>query len=102
PRSGMLVHQVGENWIALQVVRVLDLWPRLLDLLVRPDLAQDPRFATPQARRDHWAELRVIIAAWLDRFKSADDALAALSAARIPCARVLWPAELVAAPHMAA
>jgi crotonobetainyl-CoA:carnitine CoA-transferase CaiB-like acyl-CoA transferase len=102
PRSGMLVHQVGESWIALQVVGVLDLWPRLLDLLVRPELAQDPRFATPQARRDHWAELRAMIAAWLDRFTSADDALAALSAARIPCARVLWPAELVAAPHMAA
>jgi crotonobetainyl-CoA:carnitine CoA-transferase CaiB-like acyl-CoA transferase len=102
PRSGMLVHQVGDSWIALQVVGVLDLWPRLLDLLVRPELAQDPRFATPQARRDNWAELRGIIAAWLGRFASADDALAALSAARIPCARVLWPAEVVASPHMAA
>ena len=47
PRSGMLVHQVGDSWVALQVVGVLDLWPRLLDLLARPDLAQDPRFATP-------------------------------------------------------
>ena len=48
----------------------------------------------PQARRENWAELRPIIAAWLDRFTSADAALAALSAARIPCARVLWPAEV--------
>ncbi len=102
PRSGMLVHPVGDTWVALQVVGVLDLWPRLLELLARPDLAQDPRFSTPQARRENWAELRPIIAAWLDRFTSADDALAALSAARIPCARVLWPAEVVAAPHMSA
>ena len=84
PRSGMLVHQVGDSWVALQIVGVLDLWPRLLDLLARPDLAQDQRFATPAARREHWPELRPIIAAWLDRFASADDALAALSAARIP------------------
>jgi crotonobetainyl-CoA:carnitine CoA-transferase CaiB-like acyl-CoA transferase len=100
-RSGMLVQRVGEDWVALQVVGVLDLWPRLLALLGRPDLADDPRFATPQARRDHWPDLRPIIAAWLGRFTSADEALAALGAARIPCARVLWPAEVVAAPHLA-
>ena len=100
-RSGMLVQRVGEDWVALQVVGVLDLWPRLLDLLERPDLAEDPRFATPAARRQSWPELRPIIASWLGRFTSADDALAALGAARIPCARVLWPAEVVAAPHLA-
>ena len=100
-RSGMLVQRVGDDWIALQVVGVLDLWPRLLDLLGRPDLAVDPRFATPAARRQSWPELRPIIAEWLGRFTSADDALAALGAARIPCARVLWPAEVVAARHLA-
>ena len=102
PRSGMLVHQVGDSWVALQIVGVLDLWPRLLDLLSRPELAQDPRFATPAGRRENWPELRPIIAAWLDRFTSAGDALAALGAARIPCARVMWPAEVVAAPHLQA
>jgi CoA:oxalate CoA-transferase len=100
-RSGMLVQRVGDDWIALQVVGVLDLWPRLLDLLGRPDLAEDPRFATPAARRQSWPELRPIIAAWLARFTSVDDALSVLGAARIPCARVLWPAEVVAAPHLA-
>jgi crotonobetainyl-CoA:carnitine CoA-transferase CaiB-like acyl-CoA transferase len=102
PRSGMLVHPIGDGWLALQIVGVLDLWPRLLALLGRPELADDPRFATPVARREHWAELRPVIAAWLDRFGSVEDALAALERARIPCARVLWPAEVVAAPHLAA
>jgi crotonobetainyl-CoA:carnitine CoA-transferase CaiB-like acyl-CoA transferase len=101
-RSGMLVQQVGDSWVALQIVGVLDLWPRLLDLLGRPELVEDPRFAAPAARREHWSELRPIIAAWLGRFTSAEDALAALGAARIPCARVLWPAEVVAAPHLEA
>jgi CoA:oxalate CoA-transferase len=100
-RSGMLVQRVGDDWVALQVVGVLDLWPRLLELLERPDLATDPRFATPAARRQSWPELRPIIAEWLGRFTSADDALAALGRARIPCARVMWPAEVVATPHLA-
>jgi len=100
-RSGMLILRVGDDWVALQVVGVLDLWPRLLDLLERHDLAEDPRFATPVARREHWPELRLIIGAWLGRFTSAKDALAALDAARIPCARVLWPTEIVASPHLA-
>jgi crotonobetainyl-CoA:carnitine CoA-transferase CaiB-like acyl-CoA transferase len=99
-RSGMLVEQVGDSWVALQVVGVLDLWPRLLRLLERPELAEDPRFATPTARRQNWPELRPIIAGWLRRFTAADDALAALGAARIPCARVLWPAEVVASSHL--
>ena len=100
PRSGMLVQRVGDEWLALQIVGVIDLWPRLLSLLDRPELAEDPRFGTPVARREHWPELRVIIAAWLDRFASVDEALARLSAARIPCSRVLWPAEVVSAPHL--
>jgi crotonobetainyl-CoA:carnitine CoA-transferase CaiB-like acyl-CoA transferase len=102
PRSGMLVEPVGDGWVAFQIVGVLDLWPRLVDLLGRPDLTQDPRFATPIARREHWPELRAIIAAWLGRFASVEEALAVLTAGRIPCARVLWPAEVVAAPHLAA
>jgi CoA:oxalate CoA-transferase len=101
PRSGMLVHRVGGQWLALQTVGVLDLWPRLLALLQRPDLAEDPRFATPVARREHWPEIRAIVTDWLDRFRTAAEALAALEAARIPCARVLSPAEVVSAPHLA-
>jgi crotonobetainyl-CoA:carnitine CoA-transferase CaiB-like acyl-CoA transferase len=98
----MLVEQVGDGWVAFQIVGVLDLWPRLLALLGQPELERDPRFATPVARREHWPELRGIIVPWLRRFTSVEATLAALEAARIPCARVLWPAEVVAAPHLEA
>jgi CoA:oxalate CoA-transferase len=102
PRSGMVVEQVGDGWLAFQIVGVLELWPRLLDLMGRPDLPQDPRFATPIARREHWPELRAIIAGWLRRFASVEEALTVLDAGRIPCTRVLWPAEVVSAPHLQA
>jgi crotonobetainyl-CoA:carnitine CoA-transferase CaiB-like acyl-CoA transferase len=100
PRSGMLVEQVGDGWLAFQIVGSLDLWPRLVKLLDRPDLPGDPRFATPVSRRENWPELRAIIVPWLTRFASVEEALAVLDAGRIPCARVLWPAEVVSAPHL--
>src|SRR2546429_480075 len=76
------------------------LWARLLAAMKRPDLGQDPRFATPLARRQNWAELRPFIVAWVDAFPSAQAALEACTAARIPAAPVLTPAEVIAHPHL--
>jgi crotonobetainyl-CoA:carnitine CoA-transferase CaiB-like acyl-CoA transferase len=102
PRPGMMVHALAGRHVALQIVGAPELWPRLAGLMQRPDLAVDPRFATPTARRENWRPLREIIAAWLDQtFSSAEAALTALGAARIPCAPVLRPAEVVALPQLA-
>jgi CoA:oxalate CoA-transferase len=100
PRIGMIVHRIGDRYVALQTVGAPDLWNRLVVALGQPGLATDPRFATRMARRDHWPDLRHIVGRWLDGFKSVDDAVAALSAARLPCAVVLTPAEVVAHPHL--
>jgi CoA:oxalate CoA-transferase len=102
PRPGMWVFEVAGRHIAFQTGGAPMLWPRLVGVLGRPELAQDPRFATPLARRDHQDALRAVIAEWLGRFTSADAALEALTAARIPCAPVLAPREVVAHPHLAA
>jgi crotonobetainyl-CoA:carnitine CoA-transferase CaiB-like acyl-CoA transferase len=102
PRPGMIVHRVGEAWVGLQSVGAPELWPRLLRAMARPDLATDPRFSTPAARRSNWAALHEIITAWLEGFAGADDAVEALTAARLPCARMLTPSEVVAHPHLAA
>ena len=64
-------------------------------------MLQDPRFSTPAGRRDNWAQLRDIIQGWLKRFGTVDEAVDALSSARVPCAPVLSPAEVVALPHLA-
>ena len=102
PRRGMVVHPIGGRHLALQTVGAPDLWARMVAVMQRPELAHDPRFSTPAGRREHWPALHAIITEWLDRFASAEEALAALSAARVPCAPVLTPAEVIAHPHMAA
>jgi crotonobetainyl-CoA:carnitine CoA-transferase CaiB-like acyl-CoA transferase len=101
PRPGMIVAPVGGRHVAMQFVGSDQLWPRMLALMGRPELAHDPRFVDGEQRRTHWRELRGIVEAWLGTYPTADDALRALSQARIPCAPVLRPAEVVASPHLA-
>jgi crotonobetainyl-CoA:carnitine CoA-transferase CaiB-like acyl-CoA transferase len=101
PRPGMVVHGIGGRYLAMQIVGGTDLWQRMLGLLQRPELASDPRFASTEARSRHWPELRAIITAWLDGFASVEAALQALEAARVPCAPVLRPAEVIASEHLA-
>jgi crotonobetainyl-CoA:carnitine CoA-transferase CaiB-like acyl-CoA transferase len=102
PRPGLLVHEIGGRHFALQTVGAPQLWPRILGLMGRPELAADPRFATSDLRRRNAGAARAIVEAWLDAtFKTADEALAALAEARIPCAPVLRPHELIAEEHLA-
>jgi crotonobetainyl-CoA:carnitine CoA-transferase CaiB-like acyl-CoA transferase len=103
PRPGMVVAPIGDRSLAMQFVGSGELWPRLLALMGRPELGQDPRFDTADRRRANWRVLREIVVSWLQAaFPTVDLALAALAQARIPCAPVLRPADLVAEPHLAA
>jgi crotonobetainyl-CoA:carnitine CoA-transferase CaiB-like acyl-CoA transferase len=100
PRPGMIVAPVGGRYVAMQFVGSDQLWPRMLELMGRPELARDPRFDDGEKRRRNWPELRKIVDAWLGTYATVDDALRALSGARIPCAPVLRPAEVIASPHL--
>src|SRR5262245_41022807 len=102
PRPGMIVHGVGGRHVAMQTVGAPQLWPRLVAMMDRPDLASDARFATPAGRREHWAELAPIICKWLDRFATVEEAAKTLTAARVPASTVLSPAGGVAHPHLKA
>jgi crotonobetainyl-CoA:carnitine CoA-transferase CaiB-like acyl-CoA transferase len=102
PRVGMLVHQVAGGHVAMQTAGAPHLWPRLAQLMGRPELLADARFATPMARRTNWSALQEIIGGWLDTFESVEQAVAALAGARVPHAPMLSPEEVVAHPHMAA
>jgi len=101
PRPGMVVHKIGHRYLAFQLVGGPELWPRLLKVMERPDLGDDPRFSTADARRVNWRALREVIGRWLDEFATVDTAIDALTKARLPCAPVLRPAEVIAAPQLA-
>ena len=102
PRPGMIVHRIGDRYVAVQTVGAPQLWARITAAMGRPELVADERFATPAARRERWPEIRTMVAAWLDGFATVEAAIEALRAARVPCAPVLAPAELAAHPHMTA
>src|SRR6266481_3171758 len=101
PRPGMIVAPIGDRYLAMQFTGSGELWPRLLSVMGRPELGRDPRFDTAEKRRTNWRELRPIVESWLGTFASVEDARKTLSEARIPCAPVLRPAEVIAEPHMA-
>ena len=102
PRIGMLVHPIGERYLAMQSAGAPHLWSRLVGLIGRPELENDVRFATPMARRVNWGELTAILHDWLSSFDSVDQAVETLSAARIPAVPMLSPEEVIEHPQLAA
>src|SRR5262249_22027336 len=89
PRIGMIVKEIKGRHLALQTGGAPEIMPRLVALMGQKELLDDPRFSTPTARRDNWADLRGIIEQWLESFGSVDEAVDALTQARVPCAPVL-------------
>ncbi|HET7847978.1 MAG TPA: CaiB/BaiF CoA-transferase family protein [Pseudolabrys sp.] len=88
----------GDAFIAIMVMP--HQWKQMVAAMNMPALADDPRFATPRARRDNNEALKDVIEEWLDTFASREAAIAALEAARIPCAPVLTLHEAIAHPHL--
>lgn len=101
PRAGMVVHPIGERYIAVQTAGAPHLWARLVALIGKPELATDPRFATPMARRQNWSALLEVYREWLNGFANVDAAVKTLTTARIPSVPMLSPEEVVNHPHLA-
>jgi crotonobetainyl-CoA:carnitine CoA-transferase CaiB-like acyl-CoA transferase len=73
-------------------------WGRLCEALERPELAADPRFATPTLRRDHRDELDHLISE-VTRTRSVAEWEERLAAADVPYAPVLGVTAALAHPH---
>jgi crotonobetainyl-CoA:carnitine CoA-transferase CaiB-like acyl-CoA transferase len=57
--------QVADGYFTLRVPEITDAsWQKLAAVLERPDLEDDPRFATREARRTHRKELDELVTAW--------------------------------------
>ena len=102
PRIGMVVQRIGGRYLAMQSAGAPHLWSRLTALIGHPELATDARFSTPMARRANWPDLLNILRGWLSGFDSVDQAVAPLSAARIPAVPMLSPEEVIEHPQLAA
>ncbi|MEQ9199873.1 MAG: CoA transferase, partial [Rhodospirillales bacterium] len=76
-------------------------WKRMVEAMGMPELAADPRFDTPQNRRDNREALKLIIEDWMAGIEGGrDGVLAVLAIARVPSAPVLALDEVIEHPHM--
>jgi len=73
-------------------------WGKLCEALERPELAQDPRFATPTLRRDHRDEVDQLIAE-VTRTRTVAEWQERLTTFDVPHAPVLGVSAALAHPH---
>ena len=74
-------------------------WRRLAEVIERPDLAADPRYATTPGRVEFRAELDAAIAGWTALHTFAD-ASAAAQAAQLGWARLNTPLDILEHPQL--
>lgn len=89
-----------DGWIVTQIVGA-SIFRRWAELVGRPDLIDDPRFASDILRGDNGEELSAIMQAWCIE-RTSDAAIAELAAARVPAAPVVKPADALSHPQVAA
>lgn len=71
---------------------------RLVELMGKPELLHDPRYATIVSRWEHVDALDAEVGAWVRRL-NAEDAEARLIAAGVPASRVYTVRDIFADPH---
>jgi CoA:oxalate CoA-transferase len=76
-------------------------FPRLAALIGRPELADDPRFASDESRTRHEPEIRAAIEAWSTGLTTVE-AVAILGAEGLPTAPIWDIAQTAASEHAAA
>ncbi len=74
-------------------------WQRLLKVMGREDLANDPRFASPGARVKHAPDVDALVAEWCAQ-RTKIEAMETLQQAGVPAGAVLDTQELIEDPHL--
>lgn len=87
------IFKTTDGWITVQVIG-RDMFRRWTDLIGRPELVDEPRFADDIKRGENGEELSALMQSWCDN-RSSGECLSALRAARIPGCRVLAPADVL-------
>ena len=98
--QGVFASANEDEWVALAILDDRD-WPRLAELVCRPDLATDPDLATEAGRRLRADEIELVISAWIAG-QCGIDAVEMLRAAGAAAAVVTSGAELLKDPQLTA
>ena len=77
------------------------MWPAVLAVMGRPDLAQDPRFKTLEARWENRAALNTIVESWT-RQLTKHEVMRRMGDAGVPCGACQDTGEVLADPHLKA
>ena len=77
------------------------MWPALLSVLDRPELAQDARFKTPETRWENRKALDAIVEDWT-RQRAKHEVMRLLGKAGVPCGACQDTGEVLADPHLKA
>jgi len=75
-------------------------WQTLCEVMGRPELAKDGRFATREERIQNLPALIEVIEGWIRAMPSDEAAMEAMRARRVPMAPVLTVAEAMKQPHL--
>jgi crotonobetainyl-CoA:carnitine CoA-transferase CaiB-like acyl-CoA transferase len=89
--------QASDGWFVVAAAKE-KFWQRLCEVIGRPELAQDPRFATMTARNEHRGELLPILEA-VFRQRTVAEWLELLVPAGIPSAKINSVLEALAEPQ---
>jgi formyl-CoA transferase len=77
------------------------MWPAVAKVLGQPELTEDARFKTAEARWDNRTELDVIVGAWT-RARAKHDVMRLMGDAGVPCGACQDTGEVLADPHLKA
>jgi crotonobetainyl-CoA:carnitine CoA-transferase CaiB-like acyl-CoA transferase len=77
-------------------------WQVLCRAMGKPELIDDPRFATNAKRVEHQPEVIKVLEGWIQAQSSDDEALRILHAGHVPAAPVLTVPEAINHPHLRA
>lgn len=94
------IFRTRDGWVVTQIVGS-GIFARWAVLVGRPELIDDPLYASDISRGDNGEELSVIMQQWCIGRTNAE-AIAELGAARVPAAPVLRSSEALAQPQVAA
>ena len=82
------------------IMAFMNHWPDLCAAMERPDLVEDPAWATDAARLEQKDQVTALIETWLETFADVAGAVERLEQFDVPCAPVLSVGQTVDYPHL--